>query len=82
MILNISHDDKRKYRENLKKDKTRARTNRSRLLSSKIKDEAFKKLDALTVDAKTGKTSDIQIDEHVKMNDNFMRTGPYRPKKK
>ena len=25
---------------------------------------------------------DITIDEHLKMNDNFLRTGPYKPKKK
>ncbi len=83
MILNISHDDKRKYRESLKKGKTaRARTNRTKLLSGKIKDEAFKQLDQLTVDPKNNKGADVEIDEHMKMNDNYMRTGPYRPKKK
>ena len=30
-----------------------------------------------------GKEQDApQIDPHVKMNDNYLRTGPYKPKKK
>jgi len=79
MVINISHDDKLKYKQGLKKDKTRARTSRTRLLSDKTKNEAFKELGAFTADSRT---SDVQIDEHMKMNDNYMRTGPYRPKKK
>jgi hypothetical protein len=79
MVINISHEDKKKYNEGLKKDKTRVRTNRTRLVSGKIKNEAFKQLNELTADPKN---NDVQIDEHMKMNDNYMRTGPYKPKKK
>ena len=49
-------------------------------MSGKLKDKAFKKFN----DEPKGKSveEDITIDEHLKMNDNFLRTGPYKPKKK
>jgi len=79
MVINISHADKEKYKKLLENRKTRARTNRTALLSDKSKDKAFKKYDKMTG---SHEKSDPEIDAHVKMNDNFMRTGPYRPKKK
>ena len=49
-------------------------------MSDKLKSRAFKKFDD---DPKSkGVDEDIAIDEHLKMNDNFLRTGPYKPKKK
>ncbi len=79
MVLNISHDDKIKYKEGLKNKKIRARKNRSSLISDKSKNAAFKQFDKMT---SSDMKKEIQVDTHVKMNDNFMRTGPYSPKKK
>jgi hypothetical protein len=80
MVLNISHDDKKKYKESLKPKKIIVRKRRATLMSGKLKDKAFKKFN----DEPKGKSveEDITIDEHLKMNDNFLRTGPYKPKKK
>ena len=80
MVLNISHEDKRKYKESLKPKKPRLRKKRMTTMSGKLKDKAFKKFD----DDPKSKSVDeeITIDEHLKMNDNFLRTGPYKPKKK
>ena len=49
-------------------------------MSAKMKEYAFKQFD----DQPKSKSAeeDIEIDEHLKMNDNFLRTGPYKPKKK
>ncbi len=79
MILNISHEDKEKYKERLKTKTTRARSKRTSLLSGKAKNKAFKEFEGMG-DEKL--TKEVSIDEHMKMNDNYMRTGPYRPKKK
>lgn len=79
MVLNISHEDKKKYDEGLKNKKTRVRVKRSSLISEKSKSAAFKQFDKMSG---SDMKKDIQVDTHVKMNDNFMRTGPYSPKKK
>jgi hypothetical protein len=79
MILNMSHEDKKKYDEGLKNKKNRVRKSRSSLLSDKAKIAAFKQFDRMTT---SDMKKEVQVDTHVKMNDNFMRTGPYRPKKK
>ena len=80
MVLNISHEDKRKYKASLKPKKARVRKKRMTTMSDKLKDRAFKKFDN---DPKSKSVDeDITIDEHLKMNDNFLRTGPYKPKKK
>ena len=80
MVLNISHEDKKKYRESIKPKKTRDRKNRLSTMSENLKNKAFKKFARdpknKTVD------EDITIDEHLKMNDNYLRTGPYKPKSK
>jgi len=50
-------------------------------MSGKLKTRSFKKF--LNDPQRTKEVDeDIIIDEHVKMNDNFLRTGPYKPKKK
>jgi hypothetical protein len=79
MVLNISHDDKEKYKKLIAERKPRARKNRASLLSDKSKSKAFQQYDKMTGNEAK---SDPEIDTHVKMNDNFMRTGPYQPKKK
>jgi hypothetical protein len=80
MVLNISHSDKKKYLESRKKKKIKPRVRRTSTLSQKVKADAFKQFEAFDTN-KTAEES-ISIDEHVKMNDNFMRTGPYKAKKK
>ena len=80
MVINISHEDKKKYKEALKPGKVKVRTRRATLMSDKLKTRAFKKC---SYDPKSNEVyEDITIDEHLKMNDNFLRTGPYKPKKK
>ena len=81
MVLNISHEDKKKYKENLKPKTVRVRTKRTTTMSDKLKTRSFKKF--LNDPQRTKEVDeDITIDEHLKMNDNFLRTGPYKPKKK
>ena len=78
MVLNISHADKEKYKKLIEERKPRARKKRASLLSDKSKDKAFQQYNKMTGNETK---SEPEIDAHVKMNDNFMRTGPYRPKK-
>ena len=81
MVLNISHEDKKKYKESLKPKTVRVRTKRTTTMSDKLKTRSFKKF--LNDPQRTKEVDeDITIDEHLKMNDNFLRTGPYKPKKK
>jgi len=81
MVLNISHEDKKKYKENLKPKTVRVRTKRTTTMSDKLKTRSFKKF--LNDPQRTKEVDEeITIDEHLKMNDNFLRTGPYKPKKK
>ena len=80
MILNMSHEDKKKYKNAFQDRKTRTRKKRSTILSKKTKSLLSKKFDDGHPE---GKEQDApQIDPHVKMNDNYLRTGPYKPKKK
>ncbi len=80
MILNMSHEDKKKYQNTFGKKKTQVRKRRSLILSDKTKDLLSKKFEDGHPD--TEKQETPQIDEHVKMNDNYLRTGPYKPKSK
>ncbi len=80
MVLNISHEDKKKYRKQIAKGKISPRKSRTSTLSTKAKSEAFKKFAIATKEESMDK--DFQIDEHLKMNDSYQRTGWYVPKKK
>lgn len=80
MVLNILHSDKKKYDAGLKPRKTRARVNRKAILSSTTMKKAFKQFEQMD-EAKVRET-EVSVDEHLKMNDNYMRTGPYKAKKK
>ncbi len=80
MVLNISHDDKKKYLDSRKRKKIKVRVNRTATLSEKVKSNAFKQFESFEANQAPG--DEVSIDQHVKMNDNFMRTGPYKPKKK
>jgi len=80
MILNMSHEDKKRYKKTFSDRKTSSRKKRTTILSDKTKNLLSKKFDDGHPE---GKEQDApQIDPHVKMNDNYLRTGPYKPKKK
>jgi len=81
MILNISHEDMKKLRKGRKKIVSQNRTSRTTKLSDKTLKKVFKKFDK-DHDPKAQNNDTITIDEHLKMNDNYMRTGWYVPKKK
>lgn len=80
MIINISPEDKKKYRKQMARKKIVPRKSRTSTLSDKTKIEAFKKFAKGT--SEELREMDIQVDEHVKLNDSYMRTGWYEPKKK
>ncbi|KMP12556.1 hypothetical protein UZ36_00365 [Candidatus Nitromaritima sp. SCGC AAA799-C22] len=80
MVLNISHEDKIKYQKSLKTRKPRVRKKRATRMSDKLKEQAFKQFDEHPKSKSA--EEDIKIDEHLKMNDNFLRSGPYKPKAK
>jgi len=76
----MSHEDKKKYLKTFGKRKLRTREQRSVILSDKTKNLLSKKFEDGHPE---GKNQDApQIDAHVKMNDNYLRTGPYKPKSK
>ena len=80
MVMNLSHEDKKKYLKTFGKRKLRTREQRSVILSDKTKNLLSKKFEDGHPE---GKNQDApQIDAHVKMNDNYLRTGPYKPKSK
>ena len=80
MVMNMSHEDKKKYLKSFGKRKLRTREQRSVILSDKTKNHLSKKFEDGHPE---GKNQDApQIDEHVRMNDNYLRTGPYKPKSK
>jgi len=80
MVMNMSHEDKKKYLKSFGKRKLRTREQRSVILSDKTKNLLSKKFEDGHPE---GKNQDApQIDAHVKMNDNYLRTGPYKPKSK
>ena len=80
MVMAMSHEDKKKYKKSFSKRKTQVRKQRTLILSDKTKNLLSKKFDDGHPE---GKNQDApQIDDHVKMNDNYLRTGPYKPKSK
>ena len=81
MILNISHEDMKKLKKSRLKAVSQNRTSRTAKLSDKTLKKVFKKFDK-DHDPKSLSADSVNIDEHVKMNDNYMRTGWYVPKKK
>ena len=71
---------KKKYKESLKPKTVRVRTKQRTTRYGKRKRRSLKKFG---YDPNSnGLDEDITKDEHIKMNDNFLRTGPYKPKKK
>ncbi|MFQ5672173.1 MAG: hypothetical protein ACE5G9_03685 [Nitrospinales bacterium] len=81
MVIGISHEDMKKLRAQQKAaSKISPRKKRTATLSKKFKDKAFKNFDQ-SPSAKN-KDTDISVDLHVKLNDNYQRTGLYVPKGK
>ena len=83
VIDGLSNREIKQLRENQARRPSRTRKKRSTKLSDKTMEKAFKKFDAdHEPGAKINDDVHINIDEHVKMNDSYMRTGWYVPKKK
>ena len=80
MIINISPEDKKKYKKQLAKKRVSNRKNRPITLSVKAKNKALKNFDKAATEEVRNK--DVNVDEHMKMNDSYMRTGWYVPKEK
>jgi hypothetical protein len=81
VIGGMSHQDLKKLKESRAKKTARTRTKRTAVLSDKTREKALKKFDQEHEQANQEKDA-VNIDEHVKMNDSYMRTGWYVPKKK
>lgn len=81
VIGGMSHKDLQKLKENRSKKTSRARTKRTAILSDKTRQNVLKKFDKDHEQA-IQDTDIVNIDEHVKMNDSYLRTGWYVPKKK
>lgn len=81
VIDGLSNREIKKLRENQARRPSRTRKKRSTMLSDKTMEKAFKKFDK-DHDPDVKIKNNVNIDEHVKMNDSYMRTGWYVPKKK
>ncbi|MBI4384377.1 MAG: hypothetical protein HY579_10135 [Nitrospinae bacterium] len=80
MVIGISHEDLKKLKDERNVKKVGNRKSRTAVLSDKTKTQVLKKFEEAT--PARAKEEDILIDEHLKMNDNYMRTGKYIPKSK
>ncbi|CAI2718266.1 conserved protein of unknown function [Nitrospina watsonii] len=81
VIGGLSSDDAKKLKQSRAKKTGRVRTKRATLLSDKTRENCLKKFDR--DHEPEARTKEIDnLDEHVKMNDSYMRTGWYVPKKK
>jgi len=81
VIGGLSSGDIKKLRENQDRRPTRTRKQRASMLSDKTTKKVLKKFDQ-DHEPDTNINNNINIDEHVKMNDSYMRTGWYVPRKK
>ena len=83
VIDGLSRREIMKLRENQTRRPTRTRKTRATMMSDKTTKKVLKKFDDdHEPDSKINDDVNISIDEHVKMNDSYMRTGWYVPKKK
>ncbi|MCH6579025.1 MAG: hypothetical protein IH802_01495 [Nitrospinae bacterium] len=71
----------KKLKEDQNRRLTVTRKKRSTRLTEKTMKKVFKKFDQ-DHEPDAYINDDVNIDEHVKMNDSYMRTGWYVPKKK
>jgi hypothetical protein len=81
VIDGLSSREIKSLREKQTRRPTGTRKQRSTILSDKTMKKVFKKFDE-DHDPDSKISDDVSIDEHVKMNDSYMRTGWYVPKKK
>ena len=81
VIDGLSRREIQKLHETQTRRPTRTRKKRSTVLTDKTMEKVFKKFDQ-DHDPDTKISDSVNIDEHVKMNDSYMRTGWYVPKKK
>jgi len=83
VIDGLSSREIKKLREIQTRRPARTRKTRATMMSDKTTKKVFKKFDVdHEPDTKINDEVNINIDEHVKMNDSYMRTGWYVPKKK
>lgn len=83
VIDGLSSAEIKKLRENQNRRPTRTRKTRPTMMSDKTTKKVLRKFDDdHEPDTKINDEVNINIDEHVKMNDSYMRTGWYVPKKK
>ncbi len=81
VIGGLSSLDIKKLKETESRRPTGNRKKRPTILSDKTTKKVFKKF-GQDHDPDAQINDDVNIDEHVKMNDSYMRTGWYVPKKK
>ena len=83
VIDGLSSAEIKKLREHQNRRPTRNRKTRAMTMSDKTTKKVLRKFDDdHEPDTKINDEVNINIDEHVKMNDSYMRTGWYVPKKK
>ena len=83
VIDGLSSREIKKLRENQNRRPTGTRKKRPTMMSDKTTKKVLKKFDDdHEPDTKISDEANVSIDEHVKMNDSYMRTGWYVPKKK
>jgi hypothetical protein len=83
VIDGLSSREIKKLREIQTRRPARTRKTRATMMSDKTTKKVLKKFDVdHEPDTKINDEVNINIDEHVKMNDSYMRTGWYVPKKK
>lgn len=81
VIGGLSSRDLKKLKDDQNRRLTATRKKRSTRLTEKTMKKVFKKFDQ-DHEPDAYINDDVNIDEHVKMNDSYMRTGWYVPKKK
>lgn len=81
VIDGLSSKEIKELREKQARRPSRTRKKRSTMMSDKTTKKVLKKFDD-DHEPDTKITDNVNIDEHVKMNDSYMRTGWYVPKKK
>ncbi len=80
MVIGMSREDLQKLKDDRDVKKVGNRKSRTAVLSDKTKTKVLKKFEETS--PARAKDEDILIDEHLKMNDTYMRTGKYVPKSK
>lgn len=80
MTISMTQTQLDQLRANRKIKVNSSRKKRTALLTEKSKGKMFKKFDK-DHEPETTVSNDVNIDVHVKMNDSYMRTGLYVPRK-